>query len=173
MNCNVVTWSGTDGGGKMKETGITHWNSPNLGATNSSGFTALPAGYRVSNGSFTAIKSLLRKAARTSWSTVSIVEYTSPTSARKPFLVLTRNIFLIYPAASCSYFLLLLLHILSPPPLTTPLLSSPRAVATFSASLLSPPLLSFPPQLLLTSPPCFIYSRRRCVTACRKREFQT
>ena len=55
VNCNVVTWSGTDGGGKMKETGITHWNSPNLGATNSSGFTALPAGYRVSNGSFTAI----------------------------------------------------------------------------------------------------------------------
>jgi uncharacterized protein (TIGR02145 family) len=32
--------------GKLKETGISHWITPNKGATNESGFTALPGGRR-------------------------------------------------------------------------------------------------------------------------------
>lgn len=40
-------------GGKLKEAGTAHWAEPNTGATNESGFTGLPAGYRVSSGGFT------------------------------------------------------------------------------------------------------------------------
>jgi uncharacterized protein (TIGR02145 family) len=39
-------------GGKLKEEGIRHWESPNTGATNESGFTALPGGNRNPNGTF-------------------------------------------------------------------------------------------------------------------------
>ena len=42
-------------GGKLKETGSTHWRSPNAGATNESGFTALPGGHRDINGAFNVI----------------------------------------------------------------------------------------------------------------------
>lgn len=42
-------------GGKIKETGLDHWNSPNVGATNKSGFTALPNGYRDRTGVFNSI----------------------------------------------------------------------------------------------------------------------
>ncbi len=36
-------------GGKMKEIGTSHWEIPNLGATNESGFTGLPGGWRTFN----------------------------------------------------------------------------------------------------------------------------
>jgi len=39
-------------GGKLKEIGEIHWLSPNRGATNENGFTALPGGYRNYNGKF-------------------------------------------------------------------------------------------------------------------------
>jgi len=40
------------GGCKLKETGTSHWLSPNTGATNETGFTALPGGDRHNSGAF-------------------------------------------------------------------------------------------------------------------------
>jgi uncharacterized protein (TIGR02145 family) len=39
-------------GGKLKEIGFKYWKSPNTGATNETGFTALPGGQRFYLGSF-------------------------------------------------------------------------------------------------------------------------
>lgn len=39
-------------GVKLKESGTSHWNNPNNGATNESGFTALPGGRRNFDGVF-------------------------------------------------------------------------------------------------------------------------
>jgi len=39
----------------LKESGTSHWNSPNNGATNASCFTALPGGYRRPDGTFANI----------------------------------------------------------------------------------------------------------------------
>lgn len=45
-------WRGTTQGGQLKETGTTHWLSPNTGALDLFHFRALPGGYRVVNGTF-------------------------------------------------------------------------------------------------------------------------
>ena len=53
---STTGWRGTNEGGKLKGTTICGlypcWNSPNEGATNSSGFTAWAAGYRYPDGLF-------------------------------------------------------------------------------------------------------------------------
>lgn len=43
--------------GRLKEQGLLHWKSPNLGATNDYGFSALPGGFRtgLNTGSFRAM----------------------------------------------------------------------------------------------------------------------
>jgi len=50
-----------EAGGKMKTVGTRDdntglWNSPNKNATNESGFSAVPGGYRNTEGYFTALK---------------------------------------------------------------------------------------------------------------------
>lgn len=42
-------------GGFLKEAGTTHWLTPNTGADNSTGFTALPGGFRYLDGGFNFI----------------------------------------------------------------------------------------------------------------------
>ena len=50
----LATYLGGAGvaGGKMKETGIVHWDSPNVDATNSSGFKGLGSGDRDVSGAY-------------------------------------------------------------------------------------------------------------------------
>jgi uncharacterized protein (TIGR02145 family) len=45
-------------GGKLKEVGTAHWESPNTGATNETGFTGLPGGCRIDNGNFNNLGTL-------------------------------------------------------------------------------------------------------------------
>jgi uncharacterized protein (TIGR02145 family) len=53
-NPNSTGYYGTDIGGKLKAVTLL-WTSPNVGATNSSGFSALPGGTRYNNGEFSDI----------------------------------------------------------------------------------------------------------------------
>jgi uncharacterized protein (TIGR02145 family) len=46
-------------GGKLKETGTTHWYEPNTGATNETGFKAVPCGSRSSDGTFESIDQII------------------------------------------------------------------------------------------------------------------
>jgi uncharacterized protein (TIGR02145 family) len=50
----MITFLGEyeNAGGKLKEAGFDHWSKPNAGATNESGFTALPGGKRLGGGTF-------------------------------------------------------------------------------------------------------------------------
>jgi uncharacterized protein (TIGR02145 family) len=58
-------------GGAMKKSGITPWLTPNTDATNSSGFTALPGGFRSSAGGYDSIG-----AAGFWWSSTEVIHVT-------------------------------------------------------------------------------------------------
>ena len=55
ISCSLEGWRGLEVGNNLKESGTAHWTSPNTDATNSSGFTGLPGGYRHSNFIFTQL----------------------------------------------------------------------------------------------------------------------
>jgi uncharacterized protein (TIGR02145 family) len=59
-------------GDKMKETGISHWMDQNNTATNESGFTALPGGYRDSHGKYNLIGLYGIMWSSTEWSSNSL-----------------------------------------------------------------------------------------------------
>lgn len=69
----LITYLGgtTIAGGKMKETGTTHWLTPNTGATNESGFTAVGGGSRAEDGTFSDSSS---KANAAFWSDTSTLD---------------------------------------------------------------------------------------------------
>ncbi|MGA3014551.1 MAG: fibrobacter succinogenes major paralogous domain-containing protein [Bacteroidales bacterium] len=48
----LTTYLGASAGGKLKETGTKHWDSPNSGATDATNFTALPGADRSYTGVF-------------------------------------------------------------------------------------------------------------------------
>ena len=48
-------WRGTIEGGMLKESGTAHWESPNIAATNESGFSALSAGHRNLTGNYISL----------------------------------------------------------------------------------------------------------------------
>jgi uncharacterized protein (TIGR02145 family) len=52
ITCSSTGWRGLNGGGELKEDGTSHWADPNTGATNNSGFTALPGGIGATGGTF-------------------------------------------------------------------------------------------------------------------------
>jgi uncharacterized protein (TIGR02145 family) len=84
VNCGTFGWSGTDAGGKMKSvSGL--WTSPNIGATNSSGFSALPGGFRDTTGNFGYIGDFTNF-----WSTS---EYSATASVRRYLTSSNSNIY--------------------------------------------------------------------------------
>ncbi len=54
-DCELTGWQGDFLGGKLKETGYTHWNPNNNLATNETGFTAIGSGNRDYYGGFTTM----------------------------------------------------------------------------------------------------------------------
>jgi uncharacterized protein (TIGR02145 family) len=65
-------------GGALKESGTTHWRNPNTGASNETGFTALPGGYRSYLGTFNLLRAsgYWWSSTETNWYSVSGTEPT-------------------------------------------------------------------------------------------------
>ncbi|NBU36388.1 MAG: hypothetical protein EBS35_07425 [Bacteroidetes bacterium] len=83
-------------GGKMKSVGTAYWNSPNTGATNESGFSALPGGARGNTGSFDRVRDYA-----IFWSANDLSNYYSLTCYLKfDFSFVDRTVDTIYPKSA-------------------------------------------------------------------------
>jgi len=75
-------------GGKLKDVGTSCWQTPNLGASNESGFSGLPGGQRSSNGKFGNIGNIgswwtsTKNQNNTAWS-ISLFAYTGGNAVYK------------------------------------------------------------------------------------------
>ena len=67
IQADAEHWRGTNEGGKLKESGTTHWSSPNTGATNESGFSALPVGFRFVDGGYRELSMNVNFWTSTAW----------------------------------------------------------------------------------------------------------
>lgn len=83
-------------GGNLKETGTTHWNDPNTGATNTSGFAAVGGGWRQGQGIF----DLLRQAGY--WWTSTIDNSNSLNVAYYLFLENNSTVAATFPGGSLT-----------------------------------------------------------------------
>jgi uncharacterized protein (TIGR02145 family) len=86
----LITYLGGESvaGGKLKENGTTHWTTPNTGATNETGFTALPGGHRKNDGVYSGIGSMGHWWSSTEYATTSawlMKMVTSSTNAIRPY----------------------------------------------------------------------------------------
>jgi uncharacterized protein (TIGR02145 family) len=57
IDADSIGMHGNNFGGKLKTSGTLNWEDPNIGATNESGFSALPSGYRLYDSNFEGIGS--------------------------------------------------------------------------------------------------------------------
>ncbi len=89
-------------GGKMKEEGTVHWDPPNTGATNSSGYTALPGGYVNFYGNFYYLGSSCRFWSSSETSNV-LALYSSLFSANTNFPQASNNKIYGYSVRCISY----------------------------------------------------------------------
>ena len=79
-------------GGKMKEEGTLHWLEPNAGATNESGFTGRPGGYRWDSGRYMSLRMLARFHSSTAYdNTRAWGRYLYFEDARISYLQLDKN----------------------------------------------------------------------------------
>jgi uncharacterized protein (TIGR02145 family) len=70
----LITYLGGENvaGGMLKEIGTIHWSNPNTGATNESGFTAIPGGHRNLHGEYMGLGTLVQL-----WSSTEVDTYNS------------------------------------------------------------------------------------------------